>query len=113
MPVTNALSAVEVTLTTMATTAASTEIVSNPGAVTTSKKVALSLSNKTAVDATVDVARWDGTTAWSIATGQKVAANSTVTLLDIYLANGRSLRARASAAATIDAVADVITHVEA
>lgn len=113
MPVTNALSCAGVALTTAAVTTSGTQVVSDPGAVTTSKKVALNLSNKTSADATVDVVKWDGANAWSIATGQKIAANSTLTLLDIFLTNGWSIRARASAAATIDCLSDVITHVEA
>ena len=75
------------------------------------KRVSFTLCNVTvgAVDATVDVTRYDGTTDRYIAKTLIVQAGKPQ-VFELLLKPGRSLRARASAASAIDFTADVVVQ---
>lgn len=110
--VTNTLACAEAILTTAALTAAGTEIVPDPGP-TGSKRVNLYFCNTTAADVTVDIARFVGGTPYRIGLGWKVPANDTRIMENVALTNGRTIRARASAAAAIEVTIDTVTRTEA
>lgn len=111
MPVTNTLVCGEAILTTAALTAASTEIVADPGS-TGSKRVNLYFCNTTGSDVTVDIARVVGGVLYRIALGWKVPANDTRIMENVALTNGRTIRARASNAAAIEVTIDAVTRTE-
>lgn len=110
MPVTNTLACAEAILTTTALTDAATTIVADPGSA--SKRVNLYFCNTTGADVTVDIARVVGGVLYRIALGWKVPANDTRIMENVALTNGRSIRARASAAGAIEVTSDTVTRTE-
>lgn len=93
--------------TTLTTTLA--EVVSAP-AIGTDKRVNLTICNTGATDATFDLSRYNGTTDRYIGKTVTVAVGKPAVLNDIILKPTFSLRARASAATTLDFTADVLTR---
>ena len=111
MAVTNTLVCAEAILTTTALTDIATTIVADPGAAG-SKRVNLYFCNTTGADVTVDIARVVGWVLYRIALGWKVPANDTRIMENVALTNGRTIRARASAAAAIEVTIDTVTRTE-
>ena len=84
------------------------EVVAAPAA-GTEKRVNLTICNIGAADATFDLTRYDGATDRYMGKTVTVSVGKPVVLTDIILKPGKSLRARASAATTLDFTADVLT----
>lgn len=85
-----------------------TEVVAAP-ATGSDKRISLTITNVGSADATYDLSRFDGTTDRYIGKTITVSVGKPVILRDVILKPGRSLRGRASAATTLDFVADVLT----
>ena len=104
MAVTITSANVDTTLTTTLT-----EVVAAP-ATGSDKRVSLTVCNTGAADATFDLSRFDGTTDRYMGKTVTVSVGKPAVLTDIILKSGKSLRARASAATTLDFTADVLTQ---
>lgn len=86
-----------------------TEVVAAPGA-GLDKRVNLTICNTGSADATFDLSRYNGTTDRYIGKTVIVSVGKPTVLNDIILKPTFSLRARASAATTLDFTADVLTR---
>lgn len=103
MPVTIASANTDTTLTTTLT-----QVVAAPPT-GSDRRVNLTICNTGSADATFDLSRYNGTTDYYIGKTVTVAVGKPTVLTDIILKPTFSLRARASAATTLDFTADVLT----
>lgn len=103
MPSTITSANVDTTLTTTLS-----EVIAAP-ATGSEKRVNLTICNTGSADATFDLSRYNGTTDRYIGKTVTVSVGKPTVLTDIILKPTYSLRARASAATTLDFTADVLT----